>query len=147
MLVAPMFGATYYVSQSTGLDTNPGTQAQPWKTLAKVNSQTFQAGDLILLMRGDTWREPLIPPSSGTSVAGITFDAYGTGPAPKITGYYVLDGGWSSAGGNIWKVNLPAWVTTMTSVSFSGLWGTPQGTPGADRQWSFSAPSLSVYPL
>jgi hypothetical protein len=77
--------ATYYVS-ITGSDTNPGTQAQPWKTIAKVNVSSFSPGDSILFKRGETWSETLIPPSSGSAGSPITFGAYGTGDLPTIDG-------------------------------------------------------------
>jgi len=44
------FAATYYVA-TTGLDTNPGTQAQPWLTLQKA-VDTIAAGDTIVVMPG-----------------------------------------------------------------------------------------------
>jgi hypothetical protein len=44
------FAATYYVA-TTGLDTNPGTQAQPWATLQKA-VDTIAAGDTIIVMPG-----------------------------------------------------------------------------------------------
>jgi parallel beta-helix repeat protein len=78
---------TYYVSSSSGNDSNAGTQAAPWKTAAKVNSMTFQPGDQILFKRGDTWvADPLIPRSSGTAGNPITFGAYGTGNRPVLNG-------------------------------------------------------------
>jgi hypothetical protein len=86
--------ATYYVS-ITGSDTNPGTQAQPWKTIAKVNASSFSPGDSILFKRGETWSETLIPPSSGSAGSPITFGAYGTGDLPTIDGTgrdYCVDG-------------------------------------------------------
>jgi hypothetical protein len=76
---------TYYVS-TTGSDTNPGTQAQPWKTIAKVNALSFSPGDFILFKRGETWYETLIPPSSGSAGSPITFGAYGSGDLPTIDG-------------------------------------------------------------
>jgi len=79
---------TYYVSAITGNDANSGTSAATaWQTIAHVNAQTFQPGDSILFRRGDTWNESLTPPSSGSSGNPITFDAYGSGPAPNLTGY------------------------------------------------------------
>ena len=56
-LINPTIGATvFYVSSSTGLDTNAGTLAAPWKTLAHVNAHTFVGGTSVLFKRGDTWR-------------------------------------------------------------------------------------------
>jgi hypothetical protein len=46
--------ATYYV-KSTGSDSNSGlSDALAWKTISKVNSQTFSPGDTILFNCGDT---------------------------------------------------------------------------------------------
>ncbi len=98
--------ATYYVS-TAGFDTNSGTQAAPWKTIAKVNSSTFQPGDFILFKRGEMWREQLVPPSSGSPGNPITFSAYGTGENPIISGAVIPQASqWTNAYGvekeNMW---------------------------------------------
>jgi parallel beta-helix repeat protein len=81
-------GTTYYVSLSSGNDSNTGTsQTAPWRTAGKVNATTFQPGDQILFKSGDTWfSDPLIVPSSGTANAPLLFGAYGTGSKPKFDG-------------------------------------------------------------
>jgi parallel beta-helix repeat protein len=77
---------TYYVS-NTGSDLNDGqTPATAWKTISKVNSTSFEPGNSINFKRGDTWREQLTIPSSGTADSPITFGAYGQGPQPRIAG-------------------------------------------------------------
>ena len=116
--VAP--ATTYYVSSSAGSDANNGTSvASAWKTLAKVNGQTFQAGDSILLKRGDVWNESLVPPSSGASANPITFDAYGTGAAPNMTGYYAVpSSSWIQVTGNDWKASVPSSYTTINFCLF-----------------------------
>lgn len=81
---------TYYVSYSSGNDSNDGLSAStPWKTLGKVSSQTFGAGDSILLKKGDAWTgETLYLNGNGTSSNWITLSSYGTGTAkPVITPY------------------------------------------------------------
>lgn len=76
---------TYYVSSSTGNDSNNGTsQSTPWKTMAKVSSITFQPGDRILLKSGDSWNEKLTLKGSGTKASPITITSYGTGNKPLI---------------------------------------------------------------
>src|SRR5690348_9641816 len=80
--------ATYYVSFSGGSDTNNGTATgTPWKTLAKVTSLTFSAGDQILLKSGDTWSggQTLTLHGSGTSANPIILSSYGTGAKPIIS--------------------------------------------------------------
>jgi hypothetical protein len=87
VLAAPALGNTFYVSSSTGSDTNPGTQAQPWQTLAKVQSATLAPGDAVAFRRGDTWTGALTLGQSGTSTHRISFYGYGTSSSrPLITG-------------------------------------------------------------
>lgn len=65
--------------------TSTGT-ASVYKTIADLNACTFAAGDTILFRRGQTWREQLTIPSSGTSGSPITFGAFGSGVGPIING-------------------------------------------------------------
>jgi hypothetical protein len=124
LLAMRCVAATYYVSNS-GSDSNPGTStATPWLTLAHVNAHSFSPGDTIYLQRGGTWNEPLIVPSSGTSGNPITFDAYGTGPAPVLTGAAPALT-WTYNSGNIWSAQLPAAPASATvlTMQFGSLWG------------------------
>jgi hypothetical protein len=96
MFAIPAGAATFYVSNS-GSDSNNGTSTStPWQTIAHVNAQTFAAGDSILFQDGGTWREELLPPSSGTSGSPITFGSYGTGAQPIINGANVVTGTWTT---------------------------------------------------
>lgn len=129
---APCLATNYYVSP-TGLDTNNGTStATPWLTLAHVNARSFSPGDAIYLQRGGTWSEPLSPPSSGASGNPISFDAYGTGPAPVITGAAPALT-WSYNSGNIWKAQLPAVPASVTvlNMTFGTLWGQYKAPSGS----------------
>lgn len=55
-------------------------------TIAQVNALSLDPGDSALFHRGETWRETLTVPSSGSVGSYITFGAYGTGDKPKILG-------------------------------------------------------------
>lgn len=84
----PVNAATYFVSSSSGSDSNSGVSEQsPWKSLEKVNSFSLQPGDIVQFQRGDNWTGSLTPTQSGTSNAFITFGAYGsdTKPLPHIS--------------------------------------------------------------
>jgi hypothetical protein len=83
-----LFGqTTYYVDATDGLNGNTGlSPAQAWQTIAKVNGETYSAGDSILFQRGEQWREQLTVPSSGTSGNVITFGNYGSGALPIFDG-------------------------------------------------------------
>jgi hypothetical protein len=142
-------GTTYYVSSSQGNDANSGTSAgAAWQTIAHVNAQTFQAGDSILFRRGDVWNESLAPPSSGTAGNPITFDAYGTGPAPNLTGWYAVPGSaWMNLGNNAWKAPVPTTYTTINFCLFGSVWGQKVGVSTANltAQWDFYFANGYVY--
>jgi hypothetical protein len=140
--------ATYYVNATGGNDSNDGlSAATAWETMAKVNGSTFAAGDSILLKRGETWRESLVVPSSGTAGNPIRFDAYGTGAAPTITGRLDLPAAaWSVDSGNVWKATATA--SSMSFALFESIWGTKQTAKAnvlADRDWYFASNTLYVH--
>lgn len=109
----------YYVS-NTGSDSNDGlTTATSWQTLSKVNSSTFNAGDSILLKRGDSWNERLNIASSGSAGNHIVVSAYGTGANPVITGFQTLTG-FVNTSGNIWTVIAPNAVSNLNTVVIDG---------------------------
>ncbi|MFN7997587.1 MAG: right-handed parallel beta-helix repeat-containing protein [Bryobacteraceae bacterium] len=87
ILAAPLAAATYYVDSVQGNDSNPGTSLRaPWKSLEKVNSQSFRPGDRIQFKRGSEWKGQLAPKSSGAQGAPIVFESYGKGSWPRING-------------------------------------------------------------
>lgn len=71
-------GATdYYVSPS-GDDLDPGTQAEPWRTIGRANT-ALQPGDTVYLLAG-TYDDPIRPAADGTSDAmRIVYQAFGDG--------------------------------------------------------------------
>jgi len=132
---------TYYVSSSGGNDGNNGTTTStPWATIAHVNGQTFLPGDSILFRRGDVWNESLAPPTSGSSGNPITFDAYGTGAAPNLTGHYAVpSSAWVLVTGNAWKAPLPAIYSAVNFCLFGSIWGqkVAAATSNLTSQWNF----------
>jgi hypothetical protein len=73
------------VDSTCSADPNSGTSsAAPWKSLGKVNSTTFRAGDTINFKRGSVWTANLQVKNSGTSASPITYQAYGSGSALQI---------------------------------------------------------------
>src|SRR5262245_61207459 len=81
----PAAATVYYVDSAAGSDSNSGTTtSRPWKTLAKVSSRAYAAGDQILLKKGSTWREQISVPSSGASGKPILFSTYGSGSTPPL---------------------------------------------------------------
>ncbi len=70
LLAAPVSANDYYVS-TTGNNGNPGTFAQPWRTIQKA-ANTMVAGDTVHI-RGGTYVERVAPKRSGTASAPITY--------------------------------------------------------------------------
>jgi hypothetical protein len=137
------YAATYYVDNSI-TDTNTasatpdctnynsstytcsGGSASAYATIADINAGSFSPGDSILFRRGETWREQLVPPSSGSAGSPITFGTYGTGSKPILDGTQVVTStGWSLFSGNIYWASLttePNWVFqdgTSTPLSYA----------------------------
>ncbi len=99
-------GKVYYVSSSTGDDSNDGLSPEKaWKTVNKVSrmQSTLKSGDAVLFKRGDIWREDYLV----TQTAGVTYSAYGEGAKPELNGspvYEAKASDWSLLEGtsNIW---------------------------------------------
>lgn len=89
--------ATYYVDSKQGNDANPGTQAQPWKTLLEVGvrfASQLNDGDTVLLKRGSKWNETLLLSDSDGPPKTITIDTYGSlgRPMPVVDGAGTVGG-------------------------------------------------------
>src|SRR5437016_220517 len=67
---------TFYVS-TTGIDTNPGTQAAPWKTIQHA-ANVVSAGDTVMINAG-SYPGGITQSRSGVSGAPITFKAVTVG--------------------------------------------------------------------
>ncbi len=104
---------TFYISSSTGNDSNAGTStSQAWSSLNKVNAQQFSPGDQILFKKGDSWEGTLKPNSSGTAGNPIKYGAYGAGEKPKILGSEIVTG-WTLHSGSIYKATVSNTVTQV----------------------------------
>ena len=79
-------GNSYYLDAAGGNDGNSGlSPGAAWQTIARLNTASLQSGDIILFNRGQIFYGELRP-----LVGGISFDAYGTGPKPVISGLTTL---------------------------------------------------------
>jgi hypothetical protein len=77
----------YYVNSQSGDDARSGTSRwQAWRTLARVNQQTFQPGDKILFKASTRYTGQLAPQGSGTEENPIRIGEYGFGALPRIDG-------------------------------------------------------------
>jgi hypothetical protein len=91
----------YYVDSSTGDDSSPGrSPSSAWRTIGKVDSIALAPGDTVYFRRGEIWRETLEPRNGGSPGHPVTFTAYGSGPAPIISGSDIVTG-WSPSDASI----------------------------------------------
>src|SRR5512147_920453 len=106
--VAPT-AVTYYVSSSTGRDSDDGlSEANAFATIAKVNALNLQPGDQVRLKCGDVWQaEQLILSKSGTELAPIVFSSYPEGCVnkPSLSGSRSI-GGWVQDAANVYWADL-----------------------------------------
>jgi hypothetical protein len=72
------YATTYYIDQAAGnaSDSNPGTVAQPWKTITQANS-ALMPGDTVYIKAG-TYTTFISPTRSGTASSRITYMNFGS---------------------------------------------------------------------
>jgi len=117
----PLFShaTNYYISSSTGSDSNPGTSGSPWKTLQNHRNVPV-AGDTIFLKSGDTFNEPLYLTKSGTPASHIVFTTYGGAARAVINGFRTLSGG-TPMGGNIYEFYCPELTAKTNMLVVDGI--------------------------
>jgi hypothetical protein len=82
-----VMAATYHVDSQRGDDEFPGTSVdQPWRTLERVNTQTFVPGDRLVFKADTRYVGQLAPRGSGTEAQPIKLGTYGEGERPRIEG-------------------------------------------------------------
>ncbi len=97
-------GRSYFIDDISGSDANSGVSPeQAWKTVSKVNSFQFSAGDKILFKSNGTWRERIIP-QNGKPDGWLYYGSYGQGRKPLFIGSISLQNGskWVDQGNDVW---------------------------------------------
>ena len=103
--------ASYYVDATNGNDRNDGlSPARAWKTIGRVNRETFNPGDEIKFKRGEVFDDYFLYlkiPYSGNKGNPITFKDYGKphDPLPILT----------------YSSNTTIWMIDKVFVSFNNL--------------------------
>jgi len=124
--------ANHYVDSANGNDSFDGaTPASAWRSIARVNATTFVPGDQICFHAGGSWTGELHPLGSGTAVAPIVIDQYGTGAKPHV----------AAAAGNLQAfslVNQSYWEINNLEIT------NDQGGPGDFRGMSIRGRDVGV---
>ena len=107
---------SYYVDAVNGNDGNDGlSTGSAWQTLAKVSIASLQPGDIVLFNRGQVFYGELRPDADG-----LTFDAYGTGAKPVISGLTTLSS-WTDEGGGIYGSPCSSCDPQLNMVVVNGI--------------------------
>lgn len=140
----PRAPQTYYISSSEGDDGNSGRSASAaWRTLARLRSAELEPGAVVLLRRGDVWRETLELPRAGRDGLPLVVTGYGTGDRPALRGSDLVTS-WTQWSGTVWRAQLQA---EPAAVFFDGERGTRAPHLGAvegERSWWADGPTLYV---
>jgi parallel beta-helix repeat protein len=107
--------ATYYVSATSGNDSNNGlSQDTPWQNhpwmshaTAQAGACTLQPGDKVLLKRGDVWNDYISLGGSGDDGNLIITGAYGSGNLPRIIcPTKKVTTGWTQVSRHIYRIRI-----------------------------------------
>lgn len=108
-------GQTWYVDSHGGDDAHTGgSEAQAFRSLDRLNRETFGPGDHILFKRGGDYPGAFLPKGSGSAGAPIVVDTYGQGALPHLH----ADG---KAPSTIRLQNIEYWTLRNLEVSNQGL--------------------------
>ena len=126
LLTAAASAATTYYVANGGLDTAPGTQAQPFATIARALNRSG-SGDTVSLARGSVFREGALTLNSSR-----TFNAYGTTtlPNPVLAGSAVITG-WTPWAQNAAVLVATPGVSTIKQLYVDGRRMTLARTPNS----------------
>ena len=108
-----LFATEYYISM-TGIDSNSGTLAAPWKTIAKANA-SLKPGDTVYFRSG-LYDGCIDPINSGTSAAYISYKAY-PGETPIIDRSRILSN-WQLVEGVVYSTSGPSWIGGVWEDNF-----------------------------
>jgi parallel beta-helix repeat protein len=98
LLATPCLAAESYCVAPTGADSNPGSEAKPWKTIQKA-ADTMSPGDTVTVLAGNYATERVGVTKSGTAESPIAYQAKGTVVMKgfKITANYITVRGFEIA--------------------------------------------------
>ncbi len=140
LLITPILAvaaAEYHVAV-TGADINPGTAAQPFRTI-QHGAAVAQPGDTVTVHAG-IYRERIDPPRGGMSdTKRIVYQA-APGEIVDIRGSEVVQN-WSHVSQGVWKTEIPNTLFGAFNPfadEVSGPWFNPQGPKGTvlkDGEW------------
>ena len=110
VLATAAAGATEYYVAPSGNDENPGTEAEPFRTIQRA-AYTTEAGDVVTVATG-IYREQVELFASGLPDSPIRFQAAADG-CVIVSGADYLDLDWSVYEGDIWVAATDRYFTQL----------------------------------
>jgi len=133
--------ANYYVA-TNGLDSNPGTLAQPFLTIQ--NAASLAAAGATVYIRAGTYRATVTVVANGASNAPITFQAY-SNEVVTIDGTDPITG-WNTIGSNIWSAPMNWTVGVEDQIFSNGVMLPSARWPNAGSDFPWQNSSLKPSP-
>jgi hypothetical protein len=139
--VAVELGGTYYIS-TTGLDSNPGTLAEPFATIQ--HAVDLAEPGSTLTVRGGTYREAIdLAGLAGTSNAPITLTAY-NGETVTLDGTVAITNRWVLDTNAVYKTTLSQDVTQLfVDGQIMTLARFPNARVWSDEMWTARTKKLT----
>ena len=127
----------------------------PKQSISELNSLTLEPGDTVFLKCGNTWREKLVPLTSGTDGMPIVFTSFGKGSKPMISRSVPANNtdNWTNVDRNLWIYDNAAFTVDVGNLIFNddsvGIKERSLGnldTQG-DFWYSYSDNTLTIYSI
>jgi parallel beta-helix repeat protein len=117
LCAAKIDAGNYYISSSSGNDTNDGKTPQTaWQSIKKLNGSMslLLPGDSVLFQCNDTFWGQIIVSKSGIADKNIYLGSYGSGKKPTISGKTTVSD-WTQTSTNIWQATCPDCKGSVTN--------------------------------
>lgn len=149
--------SAFFVSPS-GDDANPGTMAEPWRTLNRAMQHSYTAGDQLLFQRSGEYFGIIDKTPAPDGSKRWLIGAYGEGPKPIVTNAKLLSipAAWTVVSPDVWRIDLTdtathgGWTDKTTNIGFLRSGDTVYGAKKKSlaelsAQWDFFDDSTYLY--
>jgi hypothetical protein len=117
LLARDAVASSYYLSPA-GNDASPGTLAQPWQTIARLNQTVLHPGDAIFFEGGQIFTGNIVLSGSGSDANPVVIGSYGGGVATIDSNSGTAIYGENTGGFHIQQLNLTNSGTDGDGISF-----------------------------
>jgi PKD repeat protein len=119
---AALAAGTFYVDTQhpSASDSNPGTEALPYKTITAAGSAHNGSGTTIIVKPG-LYRETVTVPASGVAASRFVYQAYAPGVVIDGTDDFTGTPKWAAFSGNVYRASTVTWSPFQVFVDGNRL--------------------------